>query len=85
MAGQRGCAGLHSAQRTLYGSPVKIIVLLFIFLIIASLGSALYYMVKDKGTSHRTARALTWRVVFSIALFVLLMLGFHFGFITHKL
>ena len=45
----------------------------------------LYYLVKDKGTSHRTVRALTWRVVFSIALFVLLMLSFHFGFVTTKL
>ncbi|MEO7727171.1 MAG: twin transmembrane helix small protein [Burkholderiales bacterium] len=54
-------------------------------LILASLASALYFMVKDKGTSTRTARALTWRVVFSIALFVLLMLSYHFGFINQKL
>jgi len=64
---------------------VKIVVLLFIFLILASLGSALYFMIKDKGTSTRTARALTWRVAFSILLFALLMLGFHFGFIPAKL
>lgn len=64
---------------------MKIVVLLFIFLILASLGSALYFMVRDKGTSRRTARALTWRVVFSITLFALLMLGFHFGFIPTKL
>lgn len=64
---------------------MKIVVLLFIFLILASLGSALYFMVKDKGTSNRTARALTWRVAFSILLFALLMLGFHFGFIPTKL
>ena len=64
---------------------MKIVVLLFIFLILASLGSALYFMVRDKGTSTRTARALTWRIVFSIALFALLMLGFHFGFIPTKL
>lgn len=65
---------------------MKIIVLLFIFLIIASLGSALFFLIKDKGGgSHRTVRALTWRVVFSIALFALLMLGFHFGFITSRL
>jgi len=64
---------------------VKIIVLLFIFLILASLGSALYFMVKDKGTSNRTAKALTWRVALSITLFALLMLGFHFGFIPTKL
>ncbi len=64
---------------------MKIIVLIFIFLILASLGSALYFMVKDKGTSTRTAKALTWRVVFSIALFMLLMLSYHFGFINTKL
>ena len=64
---------------------MKIIVLIFIFLILASLGSALYFMVKDKGTSTRTAKALTWRVVFSITLFMLLMLAYHFGLITAKL
>ena len=64
---------------------MKIVVLLFIFLILASLGSALYFMVRDKGTSNRAARALTWRVAFSILLFALLMLGFYFGFIPTKL
>ncbi|MBI2225287.1 MAG: twin transmembrane helix small protein [Betaproteobacteria bacterium] len=64
---------------------MKIVVLSFIFLILASLGSALYFMVRDKGSSHRTARALTWRVALSILLFALLMLGFHFGFIPAKL
>ena len=63
---------------------MKIIVLIFIFLILASLGSALYFLVKDKGTSTRTAKALTWRVVFSITLFMLLMLAYHFGFINSK-
>ena len=64
---------------------MKIVVVLFIVLILGSLGSALYFMVKDKGASERTARALTWRVIFSITLFALLMLGFHFGFITKRL
>lgn len=65
---------------------MKIIVIIFIFLILASLGSALYFMVKDKGgASTRTVRALTWRVVLSITLFALLMLGFHFGIISTKL
>ena len=64
---------------------MKIVVILFIFLILASLGSALYFMVKDKGASTRTARALTWRVVFSITLFMLLMLAYHFGLISTKL
>jgi len=65
--------------------PMKFIVFLFIGLILASLFSALYFLLKDKGGSERTVKALTFRVAFSIALFVLLLLGFHFGFITGKL
>jgi hypothetical protein len=64
---------------------MKIVVILFIVLIFASLGSALYFLVKDRGASTRAAKALTWRVAFSITLFALLMLGNHFGFITTRL
>jgi hypothetical protein len=64
---------------------MKAVVVVFIILILLSLGSALFYLIKDRGGSHRTARALTWRVAFSIALFALLMLGFHFGIITSRL
>lgn len=64
---------------------MKIIVVLFILFILASLGSALFFMVKDKGASTRTVKALTWRIALSITLFALLILGFHFGVITTKL
>lgn len=64
---------------------MKIIVILFLVVILASLGSALYFLVKDQGPSTRTAKALTWRVALSITLFALLMLGYHFGFITTRL
>jgi TRAP-type uncharacterized transport system fused permease subunit len=64
---------------------MKIIVLLFVVFILVSLFSALYFLIKDKGRSERMVRALTVRVVLSIALFVLLMLGFRFGFITTHL
>jgi Protein of unknown function (DUF2909) len=64
---------------------MKIFVFLFIALIIGSLASALFFMVKDRGASTRTVRALTWRVVFSIALFAMLMLGSHFGFIPSRI
>lgn len=64
---------------------MKIIVVLFIVFIVGSLGSALYYLIKDRGTSDRTAKALTVRVALSVTLFVLLMLGFHFGIITTRL
>jgi hypothetical protein len=64
---------------------MRVVVILFVVLIFASLGSALYFLVKDRGASTRTAKALTWRVVFSITLFALLMLGYHFGLITTRL
>jgi hypothetical protein len=61
---------------------MRIIIILFIVVILASLGSALYYMIRDRGTTERTAKALTVRVALSVTLFLLLMLGFHFGLIT---
>ena len=64
---------------------MRIIVILFVIIILGSLGSALYYMIRDRGTTKRTAKALTVRVAVSVILFLLLMLGFHFGFITTKL
>ncbi|MGB5472694.1 MAG: twin transmembrane helix small protein [Gammaproteobacteria bacterium] len=57
----------------------KIIVVLFLFIIIGSLFSGLFYLVKDKGTSERTVRALTVRISLSVLLFVLLMLGYATG------
>ncbi len=64
---------------------MRIVVLLFIAVILLSLASALYYLVKDRGTTDRTARALTVRIALSVVLFALLMLGFRFGFITTRL
>lgn len=55
------------------------IVIAFLILILGSLGSALFYLVKDKGQSDRTLRALTVRVGLSVGLFLLLMLGYYFG------
>jgi small neutral amino acid transporter SnatA (MarC family) len=57
----------------------KIIVILFLFAIIGSLGSGLYYLVKDKGSSDRTVRALTVRISLSVLLFILLMLAYATG------
>lgn len=64
---------------------MRIVVILFIVVILASLGSALYYMVKDRGTTQRTVKALTIRIALSIVLFLLLMLGLQFGLITTRL
>ena len=64
---------------------MKFVVILFLVFIVGSLGSALYFMVKDRGQGECTVKALTVRITLSIVLFALLMLGFYFGLITDKL
>lgn len=64
---------------------MRIIVILFLVMIIGSLGSALLFMLRDQGKGRRTARALAIRVGLSITLFVLLMAGFASGVITQRL
>jgi hypothetical protein len=63
---------------------MKIVIILFLLVIVGSLGSALFYLVRDKGGSMRTVKALTIRVGLSVALFVLLMLGYYFGLIPKQ-
>lgn len=63
---------------------MKIVILLFLLIIVGSLGSALFYLVRDKGTSNRTVKSLTVRVGLSVTLFVLLMLGYYFGLIPQQ-
>ena len=64
---------------------MRIIVIIFIIVILSSLGSALFYMVRDRGTTERTVKALTVRIALSVTLFLLLMLGSYFGLITTRL
>lgn len=60
---------------------MKIIVAIAFMLIIGSLASALFFLMKDKGKSNRTVAALAMRVGFSITLFVLLLIAHYFGYI----
>lgn len=64
---------------------MRIVVILFLAFIVGSLFSALFFMVRDKGRGERTVRALTVRIALSLLLFALLVLGYHFGFITGKI
>jgi len=64
---------------------VKIVVILFMLFIAGSLVSAGFFLVKDRGQSDRTLRALTIRIVLSICVFALLMLGHYFGVISGRL
>ncbi len=64
---------------------MRLVVIAFLVLIIASLGSALAALLRDRGRGSRCARALAIRVGLSITLFVLLIAGFASGLIDGKL
>jgi hypothetical protein len=60
---------------------VKTVIALAFLLIIGSLGSALFFMMRDKGRTRNTMRALGFRVAFSIALFVFILVSHQLGWI----
>ncbi|MCG3185986.1 MAG: hypothetical protein IOMNBAOH_00532 [Rhodocyclaceae bacterium] len=61
------------------------LVILFLVAIVASLGSALIYVFRDRGQTRRAVKALALRVGLSISLFALLMAGYYFGLIQQRL
>jgi len=54
-------------------------VIAVLVLIIGSLGSALFYMLRERQDPKKMARALAIRVGLSVGLFVLLMAGWLLG------
>jgi hypothetical protein len=60
---------------------MKIFVAIAFVLIVASLGSALFYLMRDKGQSNNTVKALALRVGLSIALFISLLIAHWLGWI----
>lgn len=59
----------------------KIVIVAFLVLILYHLGAGLYYMLTDQGRTRRTVNALTWRIGLSVALIVLVIIGFATGWI----
>ena len=64
---------------------MRYFVIAVLVLIIASLGSALFFVFHDRSGSNRAIKALAIRVGLSILLFLFLMAGFYFGFIPGRL
>ena len=64
---------------------MKYLVLLAFVAIVGSLGSALFFMLKDgrdgKAKSSNMAKALTFRIGFSILLFVCILVAWKLGYI----
>lgn len=61
---------------------MKGLIILFMFFILYSMGSALYYLMKEPSRSTKVVKALSWRVGLSLILFLLLLLVYSLGWIT---
>ncbi|MCK5431357.1 MAG: twin transmembrane helix small protein [Gammaproteobacteria bacterium] len=59
----------------------KIIVVLLLLAVLISLSSGMFFLVHDKGESDRTVKSLTIRITLSIALFLMLFIGYFTGII----
>ncbi|HEY5703249.1 MAG TPA: twin transmembrane helix small protein [Gammaproteobacteria bacterium] len=59
----------------------KLIVFLLLAIIIVSLASGMFFLVRDKGSSDNTVKSLTVRISLSILLFILLFIGMATGLI----
>jgi type II secretory pathway pseudopilin PulG len=60
---------------------IKLLIVIVLIAIVASLAYSLFFMVKDERNSKKMVRALTVRVALSVTLFVLLLLAWYLGLI----
>jgi len=60
---------------------MKWLIPIVLLMIVFSLGSALYYMMKDRGNSSRMVYSLMLRIGLSVALFLGILLANYFGLI----
>jgi len=60
---------------------MKWLISIVLLMIVFSLGSALYYMMKDRGNSSRMVHSLMLRIGLSVALFLGILLAHYFGLI----
>jgi hypothetical protein len=59
----------------------KIIVLLLFAIVLYCLASASYYLITKQEDGKKMARALTWRIILSMAIFLTLLAGFATGWL----
>lgn len=61
---------------------VKLLIVAVLVAVVASLGVALFQLVRDRGRSTRMVKALTVRIGLSIVLFALLVAGMLSGIVV---
>jgi hypothetical protein len=63
---------------------MRIVIVLLLFAVVASLFSGLYFVYKDKGATNRAVISLTIRIGLSLFVFILLLGGYYFGWIPER-
>jgi hypothetical protein len=64
---------------------MRYVVIAVLIAIVASLGSALVFMYRDRSNSKRMVKALALRVGLSVGLFLALMAAYYLGLIKERL
>ncbi|MEP6884861.1 MAG: twin transmembrane helix small protein [Gammaproteobacteria bacterium] len=60
---------------------MQILIVALLIFIVGSLGHALFSMSSGPDRARQMAQALTVRITFSVTLFALILVGYHFGWI----
>ena len=63
---------------------IKLLIVVLLLAVIASLFSGLFFLVKDDASLKRTVKALTWRVSLSVVAIVVIVIAAMAGFIPVK-
>lgn len=67
-----------------YTASMRYLVVLMLVLIVASLFSGLFFVMRDDHNSKRAVKVLAIRVGLSVGLFLVLMGSYYFGFIPGR-
>lgn len=55
---------------------------IMMLVILYCLGSGLFFLIREKPGSTRMVKALTWRIVLSFCLFLMMLVAYFLGWVT---
>ncbi len=64
--------------------PMRILIVILLIAVVASLFTGLYFVYKDKSGGNRAVIALTIRIALSVLVFVILIGSYYFGWISER-
>jgi len=63
----------------------RVIVTIIFFIILYCLGSGLYHLVRNESNSVNLVKALTWRIILSVSLFLFIFFAYFMGWLHPNL